>query len=393
MTNDHYDIVIIGGGPVGMALAIALHNTDASVLLLEARGIPEEVGDPRPLALSYGSQLILRRLGVWDRLTQKTPITSIHISNRSSLGQTLITPEDANVPVLGYVVSYFDLYRSMYQELAEKTTDNIDYIAGATVTQLETSDNLGTVYFDYQGREVKIDARMLVLADGGKLTQFIPDIVYKTQDYQQWAVIANIRAEKRQVGVAYERFTSDGPIALLPNKEDFALVWTAPSSVAKEICEFDDVTFLKCLHHHFGDRLGQFVATGERSAFPLMLKYASSITAQRMVLIGNAAQTLHPVAGQGFNLGLRDAYELSRAVSSMHNTINKIGTSAMLTKYSEKRKIDSYGGMIFTDMLIKLFSNEHALLKSACGLGLSALDCVSPLKRFVSRRMIFGAGG
>ena len=149
MTNDHYDIVIIGGGPVGMALAIALHNTDASVLLLEARGIPEEVGDPRPLALSYGSQLILRRLGVWDRLTQKTPITSIHISNKSSLGQTLITPEDANVPVLGYVVSYFDLYRSMYQELAKKPTDNIDYIAGATVTQLETSDNLGTVYFDY----------------------------------------------------------------------------------------------------------------------------------------------------------------------------------------------------------------------------------------------------
>lgn len=393
MTNDHYDIVIVGGGPVGMALAIALRNTDASVLLLEARGMPEEVGDPRPLALSYGSQLILGRLGVWGRLTEKTPITSIHISSRNSFGQTLITPEDANVPVLGYVVSYFDLYRSMYQELAEKAADNIDYLAGAVVTQLEISDNFGTVHFDYESGNVKIDARMLVVADGGKLTRFIPDIVYKTQDYQQSAVIANVSAEKKQVGVAYERFTSDGPIALLPNKEDFALVWTASSSMAKEICEFDDVTFLKCLHYHFGNRLGQFVAAGERSAFPLMLKYASSITAQRIALIGNAAQTLHPVAGQGFNLGLRDAYELSRQISSMYNTTNRIGTSAMLTKYSEKRKIDSYGGMIFTDMLIKLFSNEHALLRSACGLGLSALDCTSPLKRFVSRRMIFGAGG
>ncbi|MFZ1851069.1 MAG: FAD-dependent monooxygenase [Nitrosomonas sp.] len=393
MINDQYDIIIIGGGPVGMALAIALSDTNRSVLLLEAHGVPEEVGDPRPLALSYGSHLILQRLGVWNELTQKTPITHIHISNRDSLGQTNISPEDADVPVLGFVVSYFDLFRALHKKLTEKLANNIDYIAGATVTQIETSANSGTVYFDFQNQEQRINARMLVLADGGKLTQFIPEVTYQTHDYKQWAVIANVKAQQKQRGIAYERFTPDGPIALLPNKEDFALIWTAPSTKAQAIHSLDDDAFLESLYHHFGSRLGRFISTGTRSTFPLMLKYASSIVAQRIVLIGNAAQTLHPVAGQGFNLGLRDAYELSREISNMREPNNSIGTTAMLSKYREKRKIDSYGSVIFTNSLIKLFSNEDMLLKYALGFGLAALDCIPPVKKFVARRMIFGARG
>lgn len=393
MINDQYDIIIIGGGPVGMALAIALSDTNRSVLLLEAHGVPEEVGDPRPLALSYGSHLILQRLGVWNELTQKTPITHIHISNRDSLGQTNISPEDADVPVLGFVVSYFDLFRALHKKLTEKLADNIDYIAGATVTQIETSTDSGTVYFDFQNQEQRINARMLVLADGGKLTQFIPEITYQTHDYKQWAVIANVQAQQQQRGIAYERFTPDGPVALLPNKEDFALIWTAPSTKAQAIHSLDDDAFLESLYHHFGSRLGRFISTGTRSTFPLMLKYASSIVAQRIVLIGNAAQTLHPVAGQGFNLGLRDAYELSREISNMREPNNSIGTAAMLSKYREKRKIDSYGSVIFTNSLIKLFSNEDMLIKYALGFGLAALDCIPPVKKFVARRMIFGARG
>lgn len=393
MINDQYDIIIIGGGPVGMALAINLSDTNMSVLLLEAHGVPEEVGDPRPLALSYGSHLILQRLGVWNELTQKTPITHIHISNRDSLGQTNISPEDADVPVLGFVVSYFDLFHALHKKLTEKLADNIEYIAGATVTQIETSADSGTVYFAFQNQEQRINARMLVLADGGKLTQFIPEITYQTHDYKQWAVIANVKAQQQQRGIAYERFTPDGPIALLPNKEDFALIWTAPSAKAQAIYQLDDSMFLDALHEQFGDRLGKFVATGSRSTFPLVLKYASSIVAQRIVLIGNAAQTLHPVAGQGFNLGLRDAYELSREIISMHDFNNSIGTAAMLSKYRQKRRIDSYGSVFFTDSLIKLFSNQYTLLNYARGIGLSALDCISPVKKFVSRRMIFGARG
>lgn len=390
MIIDHYDIVIIGGGPVGMALALALHDTGISSLLLEARGVPEKDEDPRPLALSHGSHLILHRLGVWNKLTKKTPITTIHISNRGSFGQTVLTPEDAGVPALGFVVNYHDLFCSMHQRL---TTSTADYIAGAAVTRLETTENLGTVYFNYQGKEQTVTSKLLVLADGGKLAQQLPDIVYQTHDYHQFAVVANIKAQKKQTGIAYERFTADGPVALLPNDEDFALVWTVSPEAVQEIISLSDRDFLLRLHRHFGDRLGQFTHAGKRSAFPLTLKHAISTISQRTALIGNAAQTLHPVAGQGFNLGLRDAYELACEAINTQSASREIGSAAMLSGYRQKRQMDSSGGRIFTDSLIKLFSNDNGILKHACGIGLSTLDCIPPLKRFVARRMIFGARG
>jgi 2-octaprenyl-6-methoxyphenol hydroxylase len=390
MTTDQYDIVIIGGGPVGMALALVLRETGISSLLLEARGLPEKVEDPRPLALSHGSYLILHRLGVWDKLTQNTPITTIHISNRGSFGQTTLTPDDVGVPALGFVVNYHDLFCSMHKKLTETKTD---YIAGATVTRLDTNENSGNVYFDYQDKEEKVTARLLILADGGQLAKQLPDITYQTHDYQQWAVVANVKAEKKQTGIAYERFTADGPVALLPNGEDFALVWTVAPDTAKELIALNDETFLARLHQHFGDRLGKFINAGKRSAFPLSLKYATPVTTQRIVLIGNAAQTLHPVAGQGFNLGLRDAYELACEIINTKSASNEIGSPAMLSRYRQRRQIDSKAGRIFTDSLVKLFSNENKMLKHACGFGLSTLNCIPPLKRFIARRMIFGTRG
>ncbi len=390
MTVNQYDVIIIGGGPVGMALTLALRDSGISSLLLEARGLPEKIEDPRPLALSHGSHLILRRLDVWNQLTQSTAITTIHVSNRGNFGQTIITTHDAGVPTLGFVVNYHDLFNAMHKKL---TASNADYIAGAIVTRLDTDENSGTVYFSYQNQEKKATAQLLVLADGGQLAKQIPNITYQTHDYQQWAIVANIEAEKKQTGIAYERFTSDGPVALLPNQKDFALVWTVNPEISKEIINLNDEAFLSRLHRHFGDRLGRFIGAGKRSAFPLALKFATSVTTQRIALIGNAAQTLHPVAGQGFNLGLRDAYELADEMISTNSTSNEIGTSAMLLRYRQKRQIDSSAGRIFTDSLIKLFANKNGLLKQACGLGLSSLDCIPPLKRFVSRRMIFGARG
>ncbi|QOJ19372.1 MAG: FAD-dependent monooxygenase [Gammaproteobacteria bacterium] len=390
MISTHYDMVIIGGGPVGMALALALQDTGISSLLLEARGLPEKDEDPRPLAISYGSHLILHRLGVWSGLTKKTPITTIHISNRGSLGQTVLTPQDAGVPTLGFVVNYHDLFCSMHQRLTASTSG---YIAGAIVTGLDAAENSGTVHFNYQNEAQKVTAKLIVLADGGKLAQQLPDVTYQSYDYQQFAVVGNVKAEKKQSGIAYERFTADGPIALLPNEEDFALVWTVSPEAIHEITALNETDFLLRLHHHFGDRLGKFTQAGKRSAFPLALRYALNVTAQRVALIGNAAQTLHPVAGQGFNLGLRDAYELAQEAINAQNTSREIGAAAMLSNYRRKRQIDSGGGRFFTDSLIKLFSNDNALLKHACGIGLTALNCTPPLKRFVARRMIFGARG
>lgn len=391
MSDKNYDIAIIGGGPVGMALALALRLSGLSILLLEARGLPEKVDDIRPLALSHGSYLILNRLGAWRKLPRSTLINTIHISNKGYLGRTVLTTQDADVSALGHVVNYFDLFHALFETTLET---QIDYQTGAIVNTFSTDEQLGYLsYTQSDGAEKKISAKLLILADGGRLGNLIEDISYQTVEYDQWAITANIQAETRQTGIAYERFTSDGPIALLPSGDDFSLVWTASSEAAKEILMLPDEQFLGRLHDHFGDRLGKFIHTGKRSGFPLVLKYATLNISQRIALVGNAAQTLHPVAGQGFNLGLRDAYELAQIIQDTLSEHKEIGTPGMLKQFREKRRLDSSGGRVFTDTLVKLFSNDIPLIRHLCGAGLIVLDNLPFVKRFVARRMIFGARG
>lgn len=390
MVVDHFDVIIVGGGPVGMALAISLHERGVSSLLLEAQGLPDQVKDPRPLALSYGSQLILKRLGVWSTLPQITPITTIHISNRDHFGNTVLTSKDAGVSTLGYVVNYHDLYRSMHQLLQILSTN---YRTGATVTTIKTTPKQAQIEYQQAGENKQAIAKLLVLADGGRLATQIEGINYHTHQYHQWAIVANIETFVPQNGIAYERFTSEGPIALLPSGDGFALVWTVPFASAEAILGLDDDTFLTQLHHHFGDRLGEFISTKKRTGFPLMLKYASPTVACRTALVGNAAQTLHPVAGQGFNLGLRDAWELANEIVQFPALTSEIGSPRMLRTYANKRQVDRDAGKLFTHSLAKIFTSDLPLLQSFCGVGLSVLDCFPPLKRFVARRMIFGARG
>ncbi|MCB1986448.1 MAG: FAD-dependent monooxygenase [Burkholderiales bacterium] len=390
MGAKNYTIAIIGGGPVGMALALALRHSNLTTLLLEARGLPEKVDDERPLALSYGSHLILDRLGAWRKLPRYTPIKTIHISNKGYFGRTVMTTEDADVPALGYVVNYHDLFSALYEAIQES---NVQYQTGTDVRQLSTDEESGHIQYKHENTEKNISAKLLVLADGGRLSSQLEDIAYQTTDYNQWAIVSNVKTKTQQTGIAYERFTSEGPVALLPSGNDFALVWTASPETAKEILALDDSSFLARLHTHFGDRLGQFVFAGKRSGFPLALKYAVPTTTQRTVLIGNAAQTLHPVAGQGFNLGLRDAYELAQEILDTVTAHKDIGAPSMLARYSQHRRIDSQGGRLFTDSLIKVFSNDNSLLRHCCGIGLTILDNLPPVKRFVARRMIFGARG
>ncbi|SFO26586.1 FAD-dependent monooxygenase [Nitrosospira briensis] len=430
VNHQDYDLIIIGGGPVGMALALALRGSGTSVLLLEARGLPGKTEDPRPLALSYGSRLILQRLGVWKGLPGVSPILTIHISNRGGLGRTVLTAAETGVPALGYVINHHDLFRAMYRALKNCDAGELEYLTGAQVTRLETHAGPGQVEFQHDGVTKKATARLLVVADGGRLISQIEGVTQHVQDYQQWAVVARVKTERfanmapsamaevakppvkvspsrrrhfsqakhladndsphTQPGVAYERFTPDGPVALLPSGEYFSLVWTVSPSAAEEILALDDVSFLARLHGHFGDRLGKFIEAGKRSGFPLALKYATPITACRVVLIGNAAQTLHPVAGQGFNLGLRDAWELAEEIIAWPT---ETGTPAMLARYGSKRQMDSSVGRIFTDSLVKFFSNDDPVLGTARSMGLSALDCLPQAKRFVARRMMFGARG
>ena len=204
MTGDHhseYDLIIIGGGPVGMALALALRDSDMSVLLLEARGLPAKTEDSRPLALSHGSRLILQRLGVWKALHDITPITTIHISNRGGFGRAVLTAAEIGVPALGYVMNHHDVFRAMHEALQEC---DVDYLTGAQVTHLETGAARGQIEFQHDGVTKKATARLLVLADGGRLTAQIEGVTQHVHDYEQWAVVARVRTER----FAYSAITS-----------------------------------------------------------------------------------------------------------------------------------------------------------------------------------------
>lgn len=388
MTDQQFDIVIVGGGPVGMALALALREYEFSILLLEARELPEAVDDPRPLALSYGSRLILQHLDIWKNLTQPTSITTIHISNRGHFGHTVLTPDDTGVPALGYVVNYHNLYHTMGKSVRDY---GIVYQVNALVTTLQTDRQQAQVTYQQNGTEKRVQARLLVLADGGKLAEQIEEIHYHVHDYRHTAIVANVKTEAFRAGTAFERFTLNGPLALLPSGEQYALVWTMPTVKAEKVLKLDDRLFLLHLHEQFGDRLGDFMHAGKRTSFPLILKHASTVIGHRSVMIGNAAQTLHPVAGQGFNLGLRDAWELANEISRAPlGAPNEPGSGKMLSAYQKRRKCDKHIGRMFTDSLIKLFTTDSSLLQICSGIGLTTLDCLPPARRLIARQMIFG---
>jgi 2-octaprenyl-6-methoxyphenol hydroxylase len=385
------DVIIVGGGPVGAVLALALAQGAPATLrvaVLEAQADSAPRSDTRTLALAYGSRLILERVGIWQQLKAATPITRIHISQRGSFGRALLSADQAGLPALGYVISYAELQNALQAALRQC---GARYLTGAQVTALTPGAAVAQVQFTQAGEDKTLAARLAVLADGGRGLQQIPGIVRASRDYQQCAVVCQVSTALPHQNLAYERFTEDGPAALLPSGADYALVWTATPQRAQALLALSDADFLAQLHAHFGDRQGDFLSVGKRSSFALGLQQSKPSTGPRLALIGNAAQMLHPVAGQGFNMGLRDAWELAQAILAC--TPQAVGEAAMLRDYAAGRRIDTQGGVFFTDLLVRGFSNAVPGLRQLRGLALSALDALPPAKSFVVRRMIFGAKG
>ena len=385
-------VLIVGAGPVGAVCALALKQQGIAARVLEAQ--PEDArADTRTLALSHGSRLILERLGVWTQLDDVTPITRIHISQRGALGVARLSAEDVAVPALGYVLPYAALTTTLKQALREADIE-VDY--GVAVERIDSGAEAATLHLA-DGRSVA--APLVVVADGGR-GEAAPAPKFEC-DYDQMAVVCEVQTELPHASQAYERFTPEGPAALLPKGDRYALVWTADNADAQRIAALPNDAFLAALYQHFGGRQGRFLNAGPRKTFPLKLAYTGSEAADRMVRIGNAAQTLHPVAGQGFNIGLRDAWELAALCGdTLHESIQRgdspasgIGSVAMLAAYARGRRLDVLGGVGFTDFLVRVFSNDIASLRHARGLGLLALEVLPPLKAFVARRMIFGARG
>ncbi|HXF67335.1 MAG TPA: FAD-dependent monooxygenase [Burkholderiales bacterium] len=380
-----YDLLIAGGGPVGAAAALALRGENLAVGLLEARSPAQAPADSRPIALSHGSRLILERLGVWEALAPLTPILRIHVSQRGGFGRVELAAEEARLPALGYVLDYARLAQALAHALQ---SSGCRLLAQARVTDVVAEPEQARVRFEQQGEIREARARLAAVADGGVLAALA---AVRTRDYRQAAVTARVETSVPHRHVAFERFTPEGPLALLPEGEAFALIWVTGPERARRLCALPEREFLEELQHAFGGRLGAFERARGRAWFALALRVAAQVAAPRLVVLGNAAQTLHPVAGQGLNLGLRDAWELASTIRESGR--EGLGTPAFAESYSARRRLDRAGGVWFTDTLVRLFSNDLAPLRLARGLGLAALGMLPPFKDFMVRRMTFGARG
>jgi 2-octaprenyl-6-methoxyphenol hydroxylase len=382
---DSADVVVAGGGPVGASLALALRASGRSVVLVEPRAKPD--GRLRPVALAHGSRLVLERIGAFDRV-RATPIESIHVSQTGGFGRTLLRCEDYALPALGYVTDLSQVAATLLEAAAPER------LAGRVVSWRHVGERLD-VAVEAEGGARHIGARLLALADGG---QFAGDDL-ALRDYGQSAIVALVRTERASRGRAWERFTPEGPLALLPfdvpsgdTHYNYALVWGVASDQAGRIAELDDERFCAGLGERFGRRLGRFIAAGPRVSYPLRLWFRRSASAgPRTVAVGNAAQTLHPVAGQGLNLGLRDAAELAERVARTDPA--HIGDAAFVAAFDAARGIDRFASIGVTDFLVRVFSNDDPMLRLARGVGLAALDLVAPARRLLARRMMLGARG
>ncbi|MBB5019237.1 2-octaprenyl-6-methoxyphenol hydroxylase [Chitinivorax tropicus] len=383
---DHLDIAIVGGGPVGAALALSLQDAGLHVAVLEARA-GEPKPDPRALALSWGSVQTLERLGAWQGLQESTPIKTVHVSQRSGFGHATLSCEELDVPALGYVVNYGDLAGALHRRLLQAP---VHYQQGVQLDTVKALPGYVAMRLNQGHKQKMVTASLLVVADGGKSLTTLPGIERRMQDYGQHAVICDVRTDQAQRWVAYERFSEQGPMALLPRGEGFTVVWTCGNDEVEACMALSDEVFLAQLQGRMGDRAGRFISTGPRASFPLALRRLVSPVGVRTVLIGNAAQVLHPVAGQGFNLGLRDAIALADVVASTAR--DTLGTQPMLNRYAKVRKLDATTTTAFTDSLIKLFALPGSLASSARGSGLALLDLVPAARKRFTQHMVFGAG-
>jgi 2-octaprenyl-6-methoxyphenol hydroxylase len=381
-----HDVIIVGAGPVGGTLALAIADADLDVLALDTRPAGVTLRRDRSLALSHGARLIFERLGVWSRLAAVrgavTPIDAIDISQAGGFGVTRLTAAEQGLPALGYVASYVALQNAVDAELARTRTEvRFD----SPVAQVGGTPAYVAVERAGTGLD-PLMARLAVVADGTGTA--VAGVSRERRDYDQAAVLAKIDMAAPHAGVAYERFTPQGPVALLPEDEHYSLVWTMTPREAERALALPDDVFLARLAQHFGKRVEGFVAVRDRKMFPLALEYARPATAARTVLIGNAAQALHPVAGQGFNLGVRDAYELAQLINTSPR--ERLGERTMIARFAARRRVDRLSGIAFTHGLAHFFANDWPWLSWPRGFALTLLDAMPPAKKAFTRAMLYG---
>lgn len=404
-----FDVVIAGGGMVGASFALALDtlsNGALRIALVEGFPIPVAPGselrpsfDARATALAHGSRLILERLGLWTALaTHVSAITDIHVSERGRPGSAELAAAERGWEALGYVVENARLGQTLFAALRQRAS--ISVINPATVTAVQPGRELATATIEQNSEQKQLSARLIVIADGAEsgLRQRL-GIAASVRDYRRQAIIANVSCERPHAGCAYERFTDWGPMALLPQRDGddgkprMALVWTMTAERAAELCEASDGLFLNTLQQRFGHRQGRFTRVGTRHRYDLRLVQAQEQVRRQIVLAGNAAHSLHPVAGQGFNLALRDLLRLAEVIAEASARSEAIGELNVLQRYLDRQRTDQWRTTLLSDRLPALFDSARGPLPHLRQLGLLALDLNPALKNlFVDHTAGFHPG-
>jgi len=399
----HYDVVVVGAGMVGASLACALTQPASTgqaipqVLLIEAARIsldipPAQPGfDGRSTVLSASSRDYLEQLSLWPGISGNAePITAIVVSDQGHFGSVRMTAAEADVPALGYVTENQALGQAFNAHLLASPA--FELCAGARVEQLLSIPGGMRLEIDRDGQRSAITASLVVLAEGGRSQ--LPaqlGIVHQRETYQQSAVIANVAFSRPHEGRAWERFTAKGPLALLPlgsldNEHRAALVWTHAATQADSVMKLPDPEFLARLQAEFGPGVGQFTKVGKRALYPLSLSVASEQIRPGLVLLGNVAHTLHPVAGQGFNLALRDAIALAATVRSAMAANESPGKISYLQQYQQRVSRDQLSTIGFSHYMTRLFSSRHAALGWLRQWGMASIDLVPPVRRALGRQ-------
>jgi len=397
--SDLYDLAIVGGGMAGASLALALRGAGLRLALIESAPLQVERlpgYDDRAIALALCSQRVFQGLGLWQRLAGRaTPIRQIHVSERGGFGFTRLDAAEEGVPALGYVVTARDLGEVLLAELtAMADSGQLDLLSSQRVTTVRVDAGAAHLGIGTDTESQQLGARLLVAADGGN--SFIRErLGFATErwDYQQTAVIANVTTSLPHQGRAFERFTGQGPLAMLPLTEGrSALVWTLPNERVAEVLGWDDATFMQAVQSRFGWRLGRHQQVGRRSSYPLTHVRAQQTAQGRVALIGNAAHSLHPIAGQGFNLGIRDVAALAEVVIEGWREQGDPGSDAVIRAYRAWREADQRQVAHATDGLNRLFHNPLMATRIGRNLGMLALQALPPVRSLFARHAMGIAG-
>jgi 2-octaprenyl-6-methoxyphenol hydroxylase len=402
---DHgeFDIAIVGGGLAGASLAAALRELPLSVALIEAYA-PDSLAQPsfdeRTTALGNASRRVFEALELWPRLAaEAAPITAIHVSDAGRYGFARLEARELAQEALGYVVPNRVLGRELWRVLA--AAPRVAAFMPARLTALQVGEDAAQLEFEQEGASRTLRARLVVAADGAQsMVRGVAGLGASVADYAQVAVVAALRTDQPNDGVAYERFTGAGPMALLPlrgaaggdagnsgtgmgNANWRTLVWAARPDDAQRLLQLPAARFLDEWQQAFGWRAGRAVQLGTRGRYPLALTQSQGTVAPRIVLLGNAAQSLHPVAGQGFNLALRDVAELAEVLAE--DPQGDPGAPDRLAGYAARRTQDRSGVISFTDTLVRVFGSTHPVTAAARDAGLLLFDLLPPAKRALAR--------